>query len=287
MKLALGTAQFGMDYGINNKKGKVSQKEAFEILEKAISEKVGPVDTAFEYGESEEVIGAFVKQKGRPLEVVSKLPKCGAGQASGFFEKSLERLGLEKLYGYLVHDFGSFLREERIWDEMKSFKEEGKTEKIGFSLYRPVQAEQILEKGIDFDIVQLPYSILDQRFSEVLPKLKEQGIEVHARSVFLQGLVFKDAKELKGFLAGAKKALEVIGKIAGEIGVPISALCINFAALNPGIGKVVVGVDSLKNLEENIKAFSYQNKVKGVMPKLLGLGIGDEKIVVPSNWVVE
>ena len=287
MKLALGTAQFGMDYGINNKRGKIPKKEAFEILEEALSNGIRPIDTAFEYGDSERVIGSFVRKKGKKLEAVSKLPKCSPKEAASFLEKSLERLNSKRLYGYLVHDFDSFANEPELWDEMKSFKEQGKARKIGFSLYYPGQAEMLLENGVDFGIVQLPYSVLDQRFSEVLPRLKEKGVEVHARSVFLQGLVFKRPEGLEGNFEGARESIAAIRRISAETGVPVSALCINFASLNNGISKVVVGVDSRQNLLENIAAFSYQNKVKKVLPELLGLGIGDEKVVVPSNWVVK
>ena len=285
MKLALGTAQFGMDYGINNKRGKVPKEEAFEILEKTLSCGVGPIDTALEYGDSEQVIGAFVRDQNKALEIVSKLPKCGAEEAAGFLEKSLENLNTKKLYGYLVHDFDSFIKEPAVWEKLQGFKEQGKVGKIGFSLYYPKQAEELLEKDIDFDLVQLPYSILDQRFSDVLPTLKEKGIEVHVRSVFLQGLVFKGIEELQGNLAGASGALERLEQVSKESGVSVSALCINFAALNPAVDKVVVGVDSLQNLDENIEVFSYQNKVKDVLPKLLSLRIDDKNIVVPSKWV--
>ena len=284
MKLALGTTQFGMDYGINNKGGKVPKQEVFKILEKTLSSKVGPVDTAFEYGDSEKVIGDFSREGRRALEIVSKLPKCGSEEAAKFLKKSLENLNTERLYGYLVHDFDSFLKEPAIWEKMQGFKEQGKAGKIGFSLYYPKQAEELLGKGIEFDLVQLPYSIFDQRFSEILPKLKEQGIEVHVRSVFLQGLMFKESRELQGNLAGAGENLTVIKQVSKESNVPVSALCINFAALNQSIDKVVVGVDSLQNLEENIGAFSYQNKVKDVLPKLVGLRINNESIVVPDNW---
>ena len=285
MKLALGTTQFGMDYGINNKRGKVPKQEAFEILEKTLSSGVGPIDTALEYGDSEQVIGAFIREQNKALEIVSKLPKCGAGEAEKFFEKSLKNLNTKKLYGYLVHDFDSFIKEPAVWEKMQSFKGQGKVGKIGFSLYYPKQAEELLRKGIEFDLAQLPYSIFDQRFSDILPKLKEQGVEVHVRSVFLQGLVFKGTEELLGNLAGASGALEDLEQISKESGVPVSALCINFAVLNPAIDKVVVGVDSLQNLDENIEAFSYQNKVKDVLPKLLSLGIDNENIVVQSKWV--
>ncbi len=281
-KLALGTAQFGFDYGISNKTGQIKAEKALEILGKAVENGITVVDTAFAYGESEAVIGKFSGKNS--LKVVSKASKCSAEELPVFFRKSLEKLGLEKIYAYLLHDFDSFQKNPGLWDAMKELKKQGLVEKIGFSLYHPKHAEELFHQGFEFDLVQIPFSVFDQRFLELLPALKKRNVEVHARSVFLQGLVFKKPEELEGQFAGIKEKVSGLIAISEEIGVSIASVCINFVALDENIDKVVLGVDSLSNLEENIKALSHQNKVKFVLPKLLGLKEDNEKILLPFKW---
>lgn len=284
LKLALGTAQFGMDYGLNNKAGKIPEGEALKILAKAVGNGITTVDTAYAYGDSELVIGKFIRENSAGLKVVSKAPECSAKELPGFFNNSLKRLNLPSIYGYLIHDFGSFLKDPGLWNAMRLLRQEGLAEKIGFSFYSPKEAKSVLDKGIVPDIVQVPFSVFDQRFSETIKLLKKQGVEVHARSVFLQGLVFKDPANLEKRFSKIREKLFLLQSLSGQTGVPLSAICINFAALNKNIGKVVVGVDSLSNLQENINAISCQIKVKKVYNQLLNLGENDEGIILPFNW---
>lgn len=284
MKLALGTAQFGLDYGISNARGKIPKGEVFKILEYASSHGLNVLDTAPEYGKSEAVIGEYVQKRNQRFQIISKLPKCHSNEVLPQFEQSLQRLNSQKLYGYLIHHFDFFVQQPELWEHMQQLKEQGRVEKIGFSLYYPKEAEYLLQKGIQFDILQFPFSIFDQRFSELLPVLKAKGIEIHVRSVFMQGLVFKKPGELQGQFAKIKEKVSALNSIAKETGLSLPAICINFAALNQSIDKVVLGVGSLQNLQENIKALSHQNKVKDFYDKLLLLREEDESIILPLNW---
>lgn len=283
-KLALGTAQFGSDYGINNRAGKIPKEKAFKILESALKNGVTSIDTAYSYGESETVIGEFIKKKRPDFKVVSKMPGCLPASASAIFNSSLERLNLQSVYGYLLHDFNYFLRKPASFNSLLGFRQQGRVQKVGFSVYYPKEAEYLLEKGIDFDLIQLPFSVFDQRFSSLLPKLEKNGIEIHARSVFLQGLAFKKPENLEARFSGLKEKLSGLHNLSKKTGIPVQALCINFAALNPCIGKVIVGVDSLQNLEENIKAVSPSKKVKEVLDELAELREDNENIILPFNW---
>lgn len=183
-KIILGTAQFGLDYGVNNKKGRILKKEVFEILNYAWKNKVRILDTALTYGESEKIIGKFIKKKRVPFKIISKLPKANSKTAGGFFSESLARLGQDKIYGYLVHNFKSFLKNNLIWDTLEKLKAKGRIKKIGFSLYYPQELKYLLKHNFNFDIVQFPYNIFDQRFAPHLSLLKKRNIEIHVRSVF-------------------------------------------------------------------------------------------------------
>lgn len=284
MKLALGTAQFGLDYGVNNVKGKIPKKEVFEILKCSLCNGIDTLDTAYAYGDSERIIGEFNRENGANFKVVSKLPSCDLNEVEKLFAESLKRLNLDKIYGYLIHNFKSFSKNTQTWNVLKQLRTQGIVEKIGFSLYYPEEIEYLLENKIQVNIVQVPFSIFDQRFSQILPQLKERNIEVYVRSVFLQGLVFKSPDELRANFTKKKDKLLFLQSIAQEMNIPLSAICINFALLNNYIEKVVVGVDGIEHLQEDIRALTHQNAVENIYDKLIGLRENNESMILPTNW---
>lgn len=283
-KLALGTAQFGLDYGINNQRGKIPESEIFKILNYAWKNKIKVLDTAFAYGESERIIGRFIKKTRFSFRIISKLPKCNSKQVEELFQESFERIGQNQIYGYLLHDFDSFLKDKAIWNILLSLKAESKIKKIGFSLYYPKQLKYLLKKRIRFDMVQVPYSFFDQRFNKYFPLLKKRKIEIHVRTIFLQGLIFKDLDKLKGRFLKLKDKLVFLRTLAKNNYLSLSALAINFVLLDKNIDKIIIGVDSLKNFKENIRSIKDINIVKRFYPLLLNLQEGDEDIVLPINW---
>ena len=230
-KIALGTVQFGLDYGINNSRGKIPREEVFEILNTGSTAGIGTLDTAYDYGESEKVIGQFLLQAPGAFKVVTKLPACDRPQAQAFINESIQRLNGMILDGLLIHHFDSFKKDRQLWEILKRFKSEGRVSKIGFSLYYPAQLLELFELGINLDMVQLPYSLFDRRFEPHFGRLKDQGIEIHVRSVFLQGLIFKNPEELSarfGKMAPKIRSLQVLGQ---EKNIPLAALAVNFAVL--------------------------------------------------------
>ena len=284
MKLALGTAQFGLDYGINNKKGKIPKKEVFGILDHAIKNGIDTLHTSYAYGNSENIIGEFVQKNKSYFKIISKFPTENLKNAEHLFYNSLKNLHSEKVYGCLLHDFKLFLQKPDIWSTLEKLKNQDIVEKIGFSVYYPQEIEHILNKEIQFDIVQLPFSILDQRFTYLLNMLKKKNVDINVRSVFLQGLLFKNVDKLKDNFTKIKNKLLYLQSISKKTDIPISALCINFVVLNEQIDKVIVGVDSLQNLQDNIKSLKYKNNVKIIYEELLGLKENDEKITLSINW---
>lgn len=283
-KLALGTVQFGKDYGISNKRGKIPQEEALKILESANQNGISTLDSAYNYGDAEEVIGEFIaSNKNARFKIVSKLPKDSLNLQESV-EVSLRRMNIERFYGYLFHDFKSFLDRPELLEEIRSLKKSGTIEKIGFSLYYPQELEYLFNNNVEFDLIQFPFSILDQRFLKYLPELKRRGIEIHVRSVFLQGLVFKDPKELEEFFVPIKEKLQNLNSISQELKTPISAICLNFVLLNDDIDKVIIGLESYENLQENIDSIKFRETVKTTYPRLLELNEINEKIILPTNW---
>jgi len=284
LKLALGSVRFGMNYGISSRRDRIHQTEVFEILNEAARAGIDTIDTAYEYGESEKAIGYFLKSNKNVFKIISKLPKCCHNDVPGFFRKSLSNLNVNALYGYLIHNFESFKSDEKIWDELRKIRSAGKVKKIGFSLYYPSELEHLFSKKISFDMVQVPYSILDQRFAPYFQQLRKKGVEVYARSVFLQGLILKEPVKIPESLKGVSGKLMALRDLSRNISISIEALCLLFVALNDNIDKAVVGIGSVKHVEDNVNAFKYASKVRKIYDELLGMKEDDEKILVPSRW---
>lgn len=283
MKLALGSAQFGMEYGINNLEGKIPEKEVKNILEFASKSGIDTIDTAYSYGDSERVIGNIISEEKLDFKIVSKFPSSNEN-LTDIFNKTLSRLSIDKIYGYLFHSFSSFIENKKNFETLKVLKKEGKIEKIGFSLYYPNELEYLLSTNIDFNIIQVPYSIFDQRFSRYFEQLKYKQIEIHTRSVFLQGLVFKNPDDFKGNFKNIIPKLKAIKNIAHDLNINVSDVFLNFAILNPYIDKVVIGVDNIENLMSNIMSLKNIEKVNAAYQNLICLYEEDESIILPFKW---
>jgi len=283
-KIALGTAQFGLNYGINNYRGKIPKDEIFEILHMANENGIIILDTASAYGNSESIIGDFLERTGIIFSIVSKLPKCKLEDARSIFDNTLKSLRCKSLYGYMIHDFSSYNEERSIWDFLCSLKNEQRIEKVGFSLYFPWQLQLLIEHGVMMDIVQVPYNVFDRRFEDYFGLLKEMGVEIHVRSVFLQGLFFKEIGKLEKHFDIIKDKLKTLQRVADDSGLPIVALCMNFVADNKNVDKIVVGVDSVKNLKEIIEFSCGHFLSRNHLQKLLELKEANEDILLPFRW---
>jgi aryl-alcohol dehydrogenase-like predicted oxidoreductase len=284
-RICLGTAQFGFDYGIANTQGRMTDENIKSVLGYAAAHGIKVLDTASAYGTSEEMIGRSLKHLNRSLDIISKLPSYADEKAGPreIIMRSLKRLDAKKIYGYLLHSFEDF-RKPDIWQELNALKSEGVVGKIGFSLYRPEEAEMLLDSDTAFDLVQVPYSVFDRRFAKYLPLFKKRGVEVYARSVFLQGLAFLDPARLPAAVNGARAQVGALRKISAKEGITLSALCLNFALLNPDISRVIIGVDNPDHLKVNLSDLRFFARTKAVGEDFNAVVIEDEDILLPYRW---
>ena len=284
-KIALGTAQFGLDYGINNKRGKIPFSEVEQIIKLCYDNGIGMLDTAFSYGDSEDVIGAILVKNNYNFNIISKLPsKALPNNVLFHFKKSLERLKQNELYGYLLHNFKTFKKYPEIWKILQDLKNSKNVKKIGFSLYYPSELDYLFKNNIDFDIIQIPYSIFDQRFENYFFELKKRNIEIHVRSVFLQGLFFKKQRELSENFIKIREKIKIINQMSKNMITSIASVCLEFALMNKKIDKVVIGVDNIKNLQDNLREIKV-NRIKDKYYNLLkNMRVNDENITLPFKW---
>ena len=284
MKLCLGTAQFGLDYGINNTKGKIPKEEVIEILNFAFDNGITNIDTASAYGSSESVLGEGIIQIGKNFQIITKYPANTEIRPFQWIETSLDLLHLEKVYGYLFHNYSIFQNNPNYIEDFIKIKETGKAEKIGFSLYHPSEAEYILKNNVPCDIVQIPYNIFDQRFDYLFSEFNNKAIDVYVRSVFLQGLFFVEPDKLSSNFESIKGFLQDIHQFAKDYSINAAMLCLGFAYANKNVSYIVIGIDSLDNLKENISNYSLLKDITLPYNSLKKFAVNDENIILPYNW---
>ena len=283
-RLCLGTAQFGMPYGIANKTGKPSGSKVFEILEYAYKVGIRTIDTASEYGDSESMIGEYVSTHKADFKVIAKMPAAKNDFAiEEDFKAGLKKLGQPRIYGYLVRS--AVLGEYRkIRKYLERLREKHLIEKVGLSLYKTDELDRLLDSKQPFDIIQVPYNVFDQRFDGYFPVLKEMGVEIYSRSVFLQGLFFLGEDRISESFTAASTVMTKLRRLSAEKDISVPALCLCFAALNRGIDKIIIGVDSPEQIKENIGSLRNIDRVKNLYDELKSLKLEDEEILLPYNW---
>ncbi len=281
-KITLGTVQFGIPYGISNTRGKVDSNEATAILRIANTSGIKTLDTAIAYGDSEVVLGKLLSEKQYTFRIVTKV--SASENIRSQIEGSLKRLRQEKLYGVLFHNTDDVFNNLLKVEQLNKLKSEGTIEKIGYSLYNPSQLEKLLALDVNIDLVQIPFNLFDQRFEPYFNELKSQGIEIHVRSVFLQGIFFMNPDKLDVKFEELKLHLKKLHQISKEEDLSVGTIALCFAVINENIDQVVIGVESLKNLEENISSLHKIDKVKAISDKLLNLELNKSRMILPTNW---
>lgn len=271
-KIVLGSVQFGCQYGINSA-GRPSFQTVQEILRDAQELGISTLDTSSAYGNAEQVLGDCNTNSFR---IVSKYPK-GKVSVLEQFELSLKHLKKNKLYGYLLHHFEVYRDNPKIWYDFEQLKENGRVDRIGFSLYQPEELELLLKKDVHFSIIQLPYNLFDRKFEPYLGDLHKRGVEIHVRSTFLQGLFFKDRNTLPVKLQPMRRYLEALDDYSTNTGLSIAEIALNYNLNNPNLDGVLIGVDNVEQLLANISS------VKDVTIDL-NIEVKEKELLNPVNW---
>jgi aryl-alcohol dehydrogenase-like predicted oxidoreductase len=285
LRLALGTVQFGLNYGVANSDGMVSQDEASRVLSFARASGIDTLDTAAAYGESELVLGAANVDG---WNIVTKLPpvapegKPVADWLTESVNRSLVRLGQHNLYGLLLHRPGQLLEQDGdvLYQSLQRLKREGIISKIGVSIYGPDELD-VLCQNFDFDLVQAPFSVVDRRLisSGWMRRLQERGVELHVRSVFLQGLLLmRTANRPEKFMRWEALWRDWDAWLA-ESGLSATEACMRYALSHNGIAKIVVGVQSQEQLAEIVSAAE-----KGGLDAPPHISSDTEDLLNPVRW---
>jgi aryl-alcohol dehydrogenase-like predicted oxidoreductase len=288
-RLGLGAVQFGLDYGIANRRGKTALDEVRGILALAAEQGLRMVDTAPAYGDSEIVLGQTLPRDHR-FQIVTKTPAFDheiitaddARRLRQSFKESLTRMGQESVYGLLVHHVGDLLAPggERLWEAMTALKNAGKVKAVGVSVYTGGKIDAILER-FAVDLIQLPVNLFDQRLVHGghLKELKKRGIEIHARSVLLQGLLLMAPEDIPQHLAAARPKVSALRRETKRAGISPQQAALGFVKSIADIDRILIGVENVAQLRDNIAAFAA-----GADLPFDRFAVTDEQILNPSLW---
>tara|TARA_Y100001934_G_scaffold278540_1_gene379989 strand:- start:680 stop:1555 length:876 start_codon:yes stop_codon:yes gene_type:complete len=285
-KIALGTVQFGIDYGINSGI-KVESNEVINIINYARDNDIKLLDTAQLYGSSEKVLGdantqdfdIVTKTRGFDQEVITKKI---ASLVISDLNKSLRLLKQKSLYAFLVHHGEDLLKPggELIFNQLQILKNQGLVNKIGVSAYIDDQLIKIIDR-FDIDIIQLPMNILDRRLIEngLLKKIYSKGIEIHTRSAFLQGLLLMNQNTIPKKFDRWKDLWNLWYEWLADNKLSALEATIRYMVSIPEITKVLVGVDNKNQLQKILQA------VDGNIPSIpKELSSNDVSLLNPGNW---
>ena len=287
MRLSLGTAQFGFDYGISNKSGKTELNEVGKILSFAKRNGIKSIDTASVYGESETVLG---KYDINDFEVVSKLPPLESNSNNTYdwtiekFKDSLRCLKIDCLYGYLIHNPNDLISNQgqNIFRALMELKDQKLVKKIGVSCYNQNEVNEIISK-YNLDIIQLPLNIIDRRFEKngLLKKLKQLDIEIHTRSCFLQGLLLMKIEDVSQRFPHSSNIFKAWHEWLHQNNIRSVEAWLKYPLSIKYIDKVVVGIEKLDHLVEILDFYSKKRSFS-----FPDVSSNNENLINPSKWKI-
>ena len=277
-RLGIGTVQFGQAYGVSNRRGQVSETDARAIVARADAAGVCLLDTAANYGKAEQILSQ-IDTGGFRIVTKTISARNGVGAVIARARKSVKILGRVDLL--LVHAVADLLGPsgEALWRALRGLKDEGLVGGIGISAYVADDPAALAERFRP-DAMQVPFSLLDQRLLQdgSLARLKDLGVEVHARSIFLQGLLFLEKPPRK--LHHVMPQLQMVRGLVASANASLLAAAVGFVLSRPEVDVAVTGVTSLRELDEILAAAAAPP------PPLdwAACALDDARVLTPSLW---
>jgi aryl-alcohol dehydrogenase-like predicted oxidoreductase len=294
-KLCLGTVQFGIDYGIANTTGKLSQNEVNDILDYVLSKEIDCFDTARAYGNSESVIGNYIEKNSNSVEELKVVSKMKSKDLFLTFEEltqevvhSLSNISKEGLFALLLHDSEALYQwDNKLSSYIKRLKSDKKIENFGVSIYTDEEFNLALNND-DVEIIQIPFNLFDQRaiHKKWLTHAKEKNKLIFIRSIYLQGLILMDIKNLPDNLGMAKKYIKILDDICTDLNISKNELALSFVNKTAQDSILLFGCDNLKQAKENINNFNNLIDLDEKVIQFLEKEFSSisEEIYNPTKW---
>lgn len=284
-KLILGTVQFGINYGINNSIGMPSENDVNAILACAYNSGIRTLDTAAAYGLAENRIGNFHElNANQKFTVNTKFSKDSSVTWLQSLINSIHSMKLEQIDTIMFHSFESYLNNKPDLKEIYATGVSKYFKRIGVSVYTNEEMEALVNDEL-VSVVQLPFNLLDNHLKRniIVEKLREQKKEIHTRSCFLQGLFFLNEDKIPEKLAAVKPFLNKLKQIAVENKIEMGHLALQYALSKSYIDKVLIGVDTVTQLENNIK-WAEETIDGAVFNQIDLIEVTDLDLLNPSKW---
>ena len=284
-KLIIGTVQFGLNYGITNKIGKIEEEELDKIFNFCNDNNIFYFDTAQDYGNCEEILSQYS----------NKYPKFKIITKSKFMHKDIDntlKISLDrfnKIEYFMLHSFEDFKNKELV-NKLIYLKNKKKIKKIGVSLYNVEEAIEVL-KNKNIDVIQIPFNYLDEQwFNSIFQNLlKKNNTEIHVRSIFLQGLLLnKPVKYPKNIPEKEFEYLEnIIERIINKLNITKLELCFAYINSFDWINKFLIGIDNFEHLKLNFNTINKNLKLTKediIFIQSITQNINQD-IINPSKWL--
>lgn len=284
-KLCIGTVQFGLNYGIANKKGQVKKREIKRILDYAQINSIKSIDTAKVYGKSEEAIGFFLKRSTGEWNITTKIDNLNVS-LSRQIENSRKKLNI-KPNTILAHSVNLFM-DPIFQSEIQIIKNNYSLNSIGVSVYNEKDINIVLKANTRPDVIQLPLNILDSSLyrNGVIKKLANENIKIQARSVFLQGLFYLSDSILKKSFKDVIPYLEKLKSIASNSGFTLAELSLLWLVSLKEVNEIIIGVDNVSHLKTHLDTLN-KNIDSSVFEEALTIHYENENILNPSLWPIK
>lgn len=284
IKLGLGTANFSSHYGIANENGILAFEELSAIVKYAGLCGIKTIDTAEAYGDAEKVLGQLGVTN---FDVITKVGLITGNHIKKSIQMHIERtkalLCSQKLYALLLHFPDQILETEgaKLALALNTARDIGLVEKVGISIYGPENLDKIIEL-FQPDIIQAPFNIFDQRLlnSGWVDKLKSLGVEIHVRSVFLQGLLVMTRKKLPARFDAWENVFDEWFGMQKELKCSAVDLALGFCLSQDWADQIIVGVDSLEHLKKLVEVTAIEVQ----LPKVFSENFNDDRLISPSSW---
>lgn len=282
-----GTVQWGVDYGVANRDGRTPPAEVARILAAGRRAGLRVLDTAPLYGDAESVLGA---QDLTGLQVVTKTPRyahapitaADADDLKATLNRSLARLRLSAVHGLLAHHADDLLAPggERLINAMRALRDQGKVAHIGVSIYDGAQLDAVLARFTP-DLVQLPLNVLDQRLIDdgSLARLAALGVDIHVRSVFLQGLLLMPPDSAPAYFDPWREQLHAWHTACAERKVLPQQAALAFACDLPEVSCCLIGVQNIAQFEQALTGLDTVPPFDAAP-----FACSDPALLNPVNW---
>lgn len=286
-KLGLGTVQFGLHYGVSNIDGRTSENEAFKILDYAFDKNINLLDTAGDYGCSHEIIGSYQMNSLKKFNIVTKFKNISnIDQLKFVVDKYLTELNATSLYGLLFHSFYDFIQDSSIIHFLfEEILKKSKVKKIGVSIYSIEELKKVIENEY-VNLIQIPYNLLDCSTEklELIEKANKKGVEIHVRSIYLQGLFFLNPIQLPLKLRSLREPLIQLNYLSKKYNVSIRNMALMFVLNNDFINRVIIGVNNLEQLKQNIDLKIDTDLSFELFREISKINVENRYLLNPSNW---